>query len=50
VVEPLDIELNGITTGIVFVVELTMLGSDGAIDNPLAFLAVTLTTIGSKSS
>lgn len=43
-------QLNGITTGIVFVVALDTLGSEGAIDSPLAFLAVTLTTIGSKSS
>jgi hypothetical protein len=46
VFEPLDIELEGITAGIVLVVAEESLGIEGASENPFAFLAVTLTTIG----
>jgi hypothetical protein len=43
---PLEIEFEGITIGIVLVVALEELGAEGVSESPLAFLAVTLATIG----
>ena len=46
VLDPLEIELDGITLGIVFVVADEELGNEGDYEDPFAFFAVTLTTIG----
>lgn len=43
---PLVIEFEGIAIGIVFVVALKLLGNEGETERPLAFCAVTRTTIG----